>query len=210
MDLSFFDNSLDDFITLFVVVDPIGSIPVFIACTQGLSASESRKVAIRAIIYATIILGFFIVAGQLIIEALKVDLTSFQLAGGIVLFLFAMTMIFGDGKPANELKVLSDNEIKQIAAFPIAIPSIAGPGPMLAVVTLTDNHGKSVLEQSLTSVLLAVVLAITLVLLLLAGPIHRFIGTSGAAVISRVMGIILATLAVDNIVNAARELATTF
>jgi len=63
------------------------------------------------------------------------------LAGGIVLFLFAMTMIFGDGKPASELKVLSDNEIKQIAAFPIAIPSIAGPGPMLAVVTLTDNHG---------------------------------------------------------------------
>jgi len=77
MDFSFFDNSLDDFITLFVVVDPIGSIPVFIACTQGLSASESRKVAIRAIVYATAILLFFIVAGQLIIEALKVDLTSF-------------------------------------------------------------------------------------------------------------------------------------
>ncbi len=94
--------TMREFISIWVVVDPIGTIPVFIAVTAGLTAANQRLVALKAVFIATLVLLFFIVAGQLLIEAIDIRLEAFQLAGGIVLFIFAMTMIFGDGKPARE------------------------------------------------------------------------------------------------------------
>jgi len=190
-----------EFIALWVVIDPIGSIPVFIAVTAGLSAAAQRKVAIKAIVVSAAILLFFLVGGQVLLEALDIHLAAFQIAGGIVLFLFALTMIFGESKVEEETRQINPNA-SDLAIFPLAVPSIASPGAMLAVVMLTDNHRYSVAEQMITAATMLTVLALTLLLFFMAAPILRVIGSSGASIVSRVMGLILASVAVDNILRA--------
>jgi multiple antibiotic resistance protein len=192
------DDIVKEFISLWVVIDPIGSVPVFIAVTAGLSAASKRMIAVKATIVAIAVLLFFLVAGQVILEALAIRLEAFQVAGGIVLFLFALTMIFGEGKPEEEKKQIGDDGA-HLAVFPLAVPSLASPGAMLAVVMLTDNHRHSVAEQVVTAGVMMAVLLITLLLFMLAGPIQRLIGDAGASIISRVMGLVLASVAVDNI-----------
>ena len=201
---------LNEFLTFFVVIDPIGTIPVFIAATSGFSAADQRHIAFQAVCIAAAILLFFVLAGQIVIEALGVDLTSFELAGGLILFLFALTMIFGEGKPAEELKEITASVKRQVAIYPIASPSIASPGAMLAAITFTSNQNHSVMEQVVITGTLFSVLLLTLALLLLASPLNKLIGLSGATVISRIMGVILAAFAVDTIINALRKLPATF
>lgn len=186
----------EEFVTIWVVIDPIGTIPVFLAVTGKIEAKRRPQVAIQAILTAAGILVFFVVCGQLLIEALGISLVSFQISGGIVLFLFALTMIFGPSKPQSEIDAGAAPG-ENVAIFPLAVPSIAGPGAMLAVVLLTDNHRFSLTQQALTTAVMFLVLAVTLVLLLLASPIQRLIGESGASIVSRVMGMILAALAAD-------------
>ncbi len=190
-----------EFIALWVVIDPIGSIPVFIAVCAGLSAAAQRKVAIKAIVVSAAILLFFLVGGQVLLEALDIHLAAFQIAGGIVLFLFALTMIFGESKVEEETRQINPNA-SDLAIFPLAVPSIASPGAMLAVVMLTDNHRYSVAEQMITAATMLTVLGFTLLLFFMAAPILRVIGSSGASIVSRVMGLILASVAVDNILRA--------
>ncbi len=195
------DTIVREFIALWVVIDPIGSIPVFIAVCAGLSAAAQRKVAIRAIVVSVAILLFFLVGGQVLLEALDIHLAAFQIAGGIVLFLFALTMIFGESKVEEEKRQIDPNA-GDLAIFPLAVPSIASPGAMLAVVMLTDNHRYSVAEQMITAATMLTVLGFTLLLFFMAAPILRVIGSSGASIVSRVMGLILASVAVDNILRA--------
>ena len=145
---------------------------------------------------AGLVLLGFLVGGQYLLENLGLRLGSFQVAGGIILFLFALSMIFGDPKPTQEIEAAERDHLAG-AVFPLAMPSIASPGAMLAIVILTDNHTNQISDQLVTAGLLLVVLLFTLVLLLLAGRIGHLMGTTGASVISRVMGIILATVAVD-------------
>lgn len=195
------DIIVKEFITLWVVIDPIGSIPVFIAVTAGLQVSMQRKIAIKASLIAAAILLFFLALGQLLLEQLSISLDAFQIAGGIVLFLFALTMIFGDSKPEEEKKQIPANA-GHLAVFPLAIPSLASPGAMLSVVMLTDNHRYSLEEQLITALVMLSVILCTLILFFMAAPIQRLIGNAGASIISRVMGLILASVAVDNILKA--------
>jgi multiple antibiotic resistance protein len=195
------DTIIKEFIALWVVIDPIGSIPVFIAVTAGLSAAAQRKVAIKAIAVSAAILLFFLVGGQVLLEALDIHLAAFQIAGGVVLFLFALTMIFGESKVDEEKRQINPNA-GDLAIFPLAVPSVASPGAMLAVVMLTDNHRYSVTEQMVTAATMLTVLALTLLLFFIAAPIQRVIGSSGASIVSRVMGLILASVAVDNVLQA--------
>lgn len=195
-----------DFVFLWTVVDPIGSVPVFIAVTAGRAAAEQRRIAFRAVAVAAGILLFFIVGGQLLLEALSIELSAFQIAGGIVMFLFALDMIFGEAKPEED-KHLAErlpSNVKDVAIYPLAVPSIAGPGTMMAVVLLTDNHRASVMEQVIVGMLLLVVLAITLAFLLLAGPIQRMIGDAGASIVSRVMGLIIAAMAASTVLAGVK------
>ena len=194
------DVLLHDFITLWVVIDPIGTLPVFLAVTYGLSARARRRVALKAVVAAFAVLLGFILVGQLVLEGLGIALASFQLAGGIVLFLFALTMIFGQGKPQSELE--ERPSLTQTAIFPLAIPSLASPGAMLAVVILTDNNRFSLVQQAVTAGLMAGVMVAALAVLWAANPIRSAIGDAGASVISRVMGMILAAVAVDAVLAA--------
>ena len=189
-----------EFVTLFVVIDPIGTIPVYLYAVRTVPPRLHRRFALRAVTIATLVLLLFLVGGQLVLETLGLRLGSFQIAGGIILFLFALTMIFGESKPAREIEEAERDHLEG-AVFPLAMPSIASPGAMLAVVILTRNESNSMAEQTVTAGLLVLVLLLTLVLLLAAGSILRLIGSTGASVISRVMGIILATIAVDAILG---------
>lgn len=208
------NNLLEQFVTLWVVIDPIGTIPVFIAVTAGLEAAARRKTALVASIISAGMLLFFLVFGQLLIEALDIGLNSFQVAGGIILFLFALTMIFGESKQDVERRAAEDDIDDKLhqhnpAIFPLAVPSLASPGAMLAVVILTDNHRYSFADQGITALVMLSVLAIAFVLMLLAEPIIRLIGHSGAAIVSRVMGMILASVAVNSVLSAMLEIIKT-
>lgn len=194
-----------EFVTLFVVIDPVGSIPVFLYATATVPQRLHRQFALRAVLAAAGVLAFFLIAGQLLLEAIGLRLGAFQVAGGIVLFLFALTMIFGEAKPQAEIEEAEDEDLSG-AVFPLAIPSIASPGAILAVVILTDNHETAIVEQAATGGLLLVVLLITLLILLLAGRIVKLIGRTGASVVSRVMGLILATVAVDAVLQGLEQL----
>ena len=140
-----------------------------------------------------------------LLEALSIPLSVFQVAGGTVLFVFAMTMIFGESKPESELSTVRDSgAVSDLAIFPLAVPSSASPGAMMAVILLTDNHRFNTMEQALTISIMSIVLGITLVFSLLAGPIQKAIGGSGASIVSRVMGLILASVAADSILTGIK------
>jgi len=191
------------FIFFFAVIDPIGSVPVFIAVTSKYEEKVKRKIALRATFISALVLLFFVVAGEVILTAIDIPLSAFQIAGGIVLFLFALSMIFGDSKPDEELKMLKSGT--ETAIFPLAVPSIASPGAMLAAVLLTENQQYNLWEQVQTSIVMLSVLLIVLLLLLSATWIHRLIGNSGASIISRVMGLILSSVAVSNVLAGIKE-----
>jgi multiple antibiotic resistance protein len=199
-----FDNLFTDLTTLWVVIDPVGTLPIFfLAATAGMTPSQSRGVAVRAVLVAFLILLFFVVAGQVLLTSMDVRLESFEIAGGIVLFLFALTMVFGEPKAEKEEDALARSP-SDPAIYPLAIPSIAGPGAMLASVTLTDNTKFNVVEQAETVVQIRIVLGLTLLLLFGAAKIVRVIGTAGVNIVSRVMGLILASVAVETIIDALR------
>ena len=190
------------FIFLFAVIDPIGTVPVFIAVTNGYNERDKKRIAFKAVIISTLILLFFLVVGELLLDAINIPLSAFQIAGGIVLFLFALSMIFGDSKPESEIKTIKST--METAIFPLSIPSIASPGSMLAVVLLTKNSEFSLWEQFLSSLLLITVLLIVLIFLLLASKIQIIIGAGGASIISRVMGLILSSVAIANIIEGIK------
>lgn len=190
------------FIFFFAVIDPIGTIPVFIAVTSKFEDNIKRKIAIRATIVSSLILVFFIIAGELILNAIDVPLASFQIAGGIILFIFSLTMIFGESKPDEELKSIhSSNET---AIFPLSVPSIASPGAMLAAVLMTENAEYSFIQQLQTTGVMLSVMLVVLLFMLTSSFIHRYIGNSGASIISRVMGLILSSVAVNNILEGIK------
>jgi multiple antibiotic resistance protein len=197
-------QDITDLITLWVVIDPVGTLPVFLAITAGMSAAAARRTALRATIAAFVVLLFFVVAGQALLQAMEIDLDAFQIAGSVVLFLFALTMIFGEPKAAAEERDLETSDVDR-SIYPLAIPSIASPGAMLAVVSLTDNSKFNLAEQAETVAQMTLILLITLVLMLLASRIIKIIGDAGASVISRVMGLILASVAVNGIVLGIKQ-----
>jgi multiple antibiotic resistance protein len=184
---------------IFAVIDPIGTVPVYLEATKEFDKAHKKKIAIRAAGIAFLILLFFIVIGQIILESMEVTLDAFQISGGVILFLFALTMIFGDGKPEKEKSQITD--YKHVTIFPIAIPSIASPGAIMAVVLLTDNHLYSIQEQVLTTVMVLVVIGLTSLILLAATKLQDKIGTYGITVISKIMGMILAAYAVQSILT---------
>ncbi len=128
---------------------------------------------------------------------MRISLPAFQISGGFVLFMFALTMIFGQGKPEEEKNLIKD--FKHVTVFPIAIPSIASPGAITVIVLLTDNYRYTIVEQLITAILMLVILGVTWVLILLANQVQKRIGDTGIIVISKIMGLILAAVAIETI-----------
>ncbi len=198
---------LKDFVTFFVAVDPIGTVPVFLALAAGRSPAQLRSIATKAVVVAAGVLCCFAAFGQFLLEHMGVSLPAFRVAGGIILFRFAMSMIFSQAEEGRKREG-DDRAIQgaDIAIFPLAIPSIAGPGTILAAVVLTDNEKFSVLEQAVTCLVMLAVLFIQWLLLMGASRIQRLLGDGGTSVLSRIMGLILAALAVETVAQGVGEI----
>ncbi len=178
-----------------MVVDPFSVLAIFVGVTHGMDAAARRRMAVKSVLLSYVVILFFIVAGQFIIEAIGLTLHVFQIGGGIVLMLFAISLVVGhEGDEA-----IAQEKYSNPAVYPLAVPAIAGPGVMLMAMLLTDNTRLSWFEQAQTATAAAVVLVILLVMLMFAQPITRAIGTSGASIIRRIMGMILCAVAVNAI-----------
>jgi multiple antibiotic resistance protein len=186
------------FLVLFVVIDPIGLAPIFAALTHGESVEQRRRLAFRGTGLAAVVLVVFALAGDRLLTALNIGLPAFRIAGGALLFLLAIDMVFGRHsgvRAPTEREQAEAERRRDIAVFPLAIPLIAGPGAITTVL-LTSGHGSWFMTGVLLAVL-AAVLAVTLAALLLSTRIVRLIGETGANVVGRVFGIVLAALAVQ-------------
>jgi multiple antibiotic resistance protein len=190
-----------DFATLWTTIDPIANVALFAGLTAALTRKERHLIALKAVIYATIILVAAGTVGQWILDAIGIHMHSLKVAGGIILFLFGVQMLFGK-MDAKTDRSPSPEDGRDLAVFPMAVPSIAGPGAMMAVIVLTDNDVYTVPERLGTGAVLLVVLLATYLLLLFSDGILRVIGRQGASVLVRVMGLILCSLAVEIVLTA--------
>jgi multiple antibiotic resistance protein len=195
-------DHVSEFVTLFLVINPFAVVPVFIALAGPLEASLQRKIAVRAVLVAFVTLVFFIFAGDFLLKHIGISIRAFQIAGGIVLLLLALEMLRGEDHAAQGA---NPSAPLALAVYPLGIPKIAGPPAMLAVIFLTDDDRFNLLGQLATVGALAAVLVIQLLLLLAARPISRLIGVAGAGVIARIMGLLLAALAVSMVLTAVAD-----
>lgn len=200
------DLFISAFITFFVVIDPPGCAPIYASLTKGASAQQRRSMAIRAAFIAAIILFVFALFGEDLLGALHIELNSFRIAGGVMLFLIAIDMVFEKRTERREeraQKIIETPEIEDVSVFPMAMPMIAGPGSIASVMLLmSQNEG---LDRSLVVLgALSMVLALTLIALLAAGPIMRVLGAKAEAVITRLLGVLLGALAAQFVIDGLR------
>lgn len=194
------------FITLFVVIDPPGCAPIFYGLTTGASAQQRKRMAIRATIIASCILLGFAAVGEDLLRTLGISLEAFRIAGGIMLFFIAMDMVFEKRTQRREdrvQKVKETPEIEDVSVFPMAMPMIAGPGSIATVMLLMARaHGAQ--ESWVVLAALAANLVLMLIALILVSPILKLFGDQVEAVITRLLGVILAALAVQFVLDGLR------
>ncbi|MFN3820204.1 MarC family protein [Blastomonas sp.] len=194
------------FVTLFVVIDPPGCAPIYASMTTDANARQRRSMAIRAIVVAGGILLVFALFGEALLSTLHIELDSFRIAGGIMLFLIALDMVFEKRTERREQRaqdVIDDPEIEDVSIFPMAMPMIAGPGSIASVMLLVSQN--SGLDRALTILAaLVAVLLLTLAALLTAGPLMKLLGAKAEAVITRLLGVLLAALAAQFVIDGLR------
>ena len=195
------DNAVSDFVMLWVAIDPLGTVPIFLSVVGQRPRNELGAIANRAVLTAAGVLVGFLVLGQVLLTWLDISMDAFQIAGGITLFLFALGMLFGH----SHGDVAAEGA--DPAIFPLAMPAIAGPGAILTIMVLTDNDRYAVLHQARTAIVALVVLLLQWILLRGAGRILRFLGNSGTNILSRIMGMLLAALSVQVVIEGIRGLA---
>jgi multiple antibiotic resistance protein len=197
---------LSALVTFFVVIDPPGCAPIYAGLTHGATPAHRQSMAIRAVIVAAIILFVFAAVGEAMLHALGVSLAAFRIAGGIMLFLIALEMVFEKRTERREdraAKVAQSPEVEDVSIFPMAMPMIAGPGSIASVMLMMSrNHGFE--KVAVVIAALATILALTLVALLAAGPLMRLLGARIEAVITRILGVLLGALAVQFVIDGIR------
>jgi len=203
-----FDFLKTALVTLLVTLDPPGLAPLFIGLTLGMTPAAKREVALRASVIAFAILAFFALGGRFVLEALGVTIPAFRIAGGLLLFYIAFDMVFAL-KAERRSEIASDamaiDHIRNIAAFPLAIPLMAGPGSITAAMLLADRAGGDWFALAGLLAIDAVVMAVSFVALVAAERISSLLGTTGKAVLTRMLGVVLAALAVQFVVDGAAQ-----
>jgi len=194
------------FVTLFVVIDPPGCAPIYAGLTKGATAAQARNMALRATVIAAIILLVFALFGQQLLGALHIELNSFRIAGGLMLFFIAFDMVFEKRTQRREEraeKVAATPEIEDVSVFPMAMPMLAGPGAIAAIMLLM-NEAEGWAEMAEVLAALAAVLVITAAALVAAGPLIRLLGDKVEAVITRLLGVLLAALAAQYVIDGLK------
>jgi multiple antibiotic resistance protein len=200
------DYLVSALVTLLIVVDPVGLAPTFLAVTQGMSAAHRRQVASRASIIAALILIGTTIVGDWLLTTLGISLPAFRIAGGLLLFSIASEMVFGVRieRQSKTAEQAIEERVRNVAAFPLAIPLMAGPGAITATVLLASQaSGKPAAVAGLIAIVVIVVLA-CLVVFLFAARIGHMLGITGNVVLSRLLGVILAALAVQFVIDGIR------
>lgn len=203
MPLDFLVSAL---VTLFLVVDPVGLVPAFTAMTERLPAPARREVAWRASLIAVLILAGAALVGDALLRMLGIGLPAFRIAGGLLLFSIATEMVFGvrTQRETQTAETALNEHVRNIAAFPLAIPLMAGPGAITATILLAGRAGRDpVMIGGLLGVI-SLVIAATFLVFLIASPISRLLGVTGRVVLSRLLGVLLAALAVQFVIDGIR------
>ena len=194
------------FITLFVVIDPPGCAPIYAGLTKQASPAQARNMALRATAIAAVILLIFAFFGEDLLGALHIELDSFRIAGGLMLFWIAFEMVFEkrtQRRTERADKISADPEVEDVSVFPMAMPMLAGPGAIAAVMLLMNEADG--IEQTIEVFLaLGAVLFITALALVAAGPLIRLLGDKVEAVITRLLGVLLAALAAQYVIDGLK------
>jgi len=197
---------LSSFITLFVVIDPPGCAPIYAGLSHGATPHQRRSMAVRATVIATLILLGFALVGEDLLRSLHIELDSFRIAGGLMLFLIALDMVFEKRTQRREEraeKVMATPEVEDVSVFPMAMPMMAGPGAIASIMLLAGGaHGFEGTLTVLTA--LAAVMMLTLLSLLAAGPLMKALGAKVEAVITRLLGVLLGALAAQYVIDGLR------
>ena len=203
MPLEFLISAL---VTLAVVVDPVGLVPAFVAITQGLPPKSRRNVALRACLIAAAILAGSALVGDWLLRTLSITLPAFRIAGGLLLFSIASEMVFGvrTVRQSRQAEEAIEEHVRNIAAFPIAIPLMAGPGAITAMVLLSGRAGGDPLRLGILLGVIIAVMVLCWVAFTLATRIAKLLGTTANVVASRLLGVLLAALAVQFVIDGVR------
>jgi multiple antibiotic resistance protein len=202
-----FDIALTAFANFLVTIDPIGVVPFFMALTIGMNRARRRAVALKSVLIAAAILLAFTLIGQPILHYLGITVAAFRIAGGALLFLLAVDMVVAKegGIRAPTPKEEEDASHRpDVAVFPLAIPLVAGPGAIASTILLQAQHAGDIAAQAVTAGVMLAVLGLTFISFLVAEPIMALLGLTGIYVLTRVLGIVLAALAVNNIIEGLR------
>lgn len=201
-DLNLFASQL---VTLWVVLEPLSHLSLFLSTTSHLDRKERHKAAALGLLFAFLILVVFTLIGRLLLEAMGISVLAFQISGGLILFYFSMTMIFGD-MTSHPVEPDADRGFAALAVYPLATPIIAGPGAILAMVLFSDNNrGAPLYQHIITVVALTAMMTLLFVIFWLGDYISKAIGQSGASLLRRVMGILLAAFSVNLVLNAFQK-----
>ncbi|MBN9076540.1 MAG: MarC family transcriptional regulator [Rhizobiales bacterium 65-79] len=203
-----YDSLFNAFVTILVTIDPPGLAPLFLALTAGMDRSQRGQVAIRASIIAFAVLVLFALAGTAILSVFGITLPAFRVAGGLLLFFISFEMIFEqrqDRKEKSAAVAITKDMIHNIAAFPLAIPLIAGPGAISATVLLSGSFRGWPAQLALVAIILFC-LCIAWLVFILAERIDRFLGQTGRSILTRLLGVILAALAVQFVADGIKAL----
>lgn len=201
------DFIISALVTLIVTVDPPGLAPIFLSLTPGMSALSRRKVAIRAVLIAFVIMTATALGGAPLINALSITLPAFRIAGGLLLFTIAYQMIFGgrqERKAETAEKAITEDHIRNIAAFPLGIPLMAGPGAITAILLLAGRAQGDPIKLGVLIGVIALVVMACLISFLMATRIARLLGVTGNVVLTRLLGVILAAMAVQFVIDGVK------
>jgi len=201
-----FEFLIPAFVTLLVVVDPIGLVPSFLAVTQGLPQRARSSVALRATLIAAAILAGSALIGGWLLHTLSIGLPAFRIAGGLLLFSIASEMVFGVRieRQSRQAEEAIEEHVRNVAAFPLAIPLMAGPGAITATILLAGRSDGDLVRLVMLLAVIATVLAVSLTVFVLAARIAKWLGVTANVVASRLLGVLLAALAVQYIVDGVR------
>jgi multiple antibiotic resistance protein len=204
-----FDYLKTAFVTLLVTIDPPGLAPIFIGLTLGMVPAQKREVAMRAVIISFGIMAAFGFAGDVVMKALGISLPAFRIAGGLLLFWISFEMVFelrARRKSSMAEEAVTIDQIRNIAAFPLAIPLMAGPGTITATILLAGRAAGDWSKLSGLMLVIAAIMAITYFCFLLSDRIARLLGTTGNIVLTRLLGVILAALAVQFVIDGVMNI----
>ncbi|PCI64240.1 MAG: MarC family transcriptional regulator [Kordiimonadales bacterium] len=201
-----YEAFIASFVALFVIIDPIGIAPVFAGLTQGTTDSHKRKMAIKGTLVGTAILVFFALAGEPFLGALGISLDALRIAGGIMLFIIALEMVFEKRMERKESSAAKlDEHFDDISVFPVGLPLIAGPGAIATIMLLVADYEGDVAAQGGILAALGLVMLISLIVFFAAGKIMDFLGPTVNAVLTRLLGVILAALAAQFILDGIKN-----